>query len=203
MRDRSTPVWKRALDLVIAIPAIVLLLPVFALIAVLVWAFHGRPILFRQLRPGKHGVAFELVKFRSMLGPVDADGRPLSEAERLTRFGRLLRSTSLDEIPEFWNVVRGDMSLVGPRPLLMAYLPLYTPEQARRHDVLPGITGLAQVSGRNELDWEERLRLDSWYVSHRSLALDLRILVRTVGQVLLRRGIASRADGTVQRFRGR
>lgn len=191
------------MDLMIAVPSIVLLLPVFALVAVLVWAFHGRPVLFRQLRPGKHGVPFELVKFRSMLGPVDADGSPLDEAERLTRFGRLLRSTSLDEIPELWNVVRGEMSLVGPRPLLMEYLPLYTPEQARRHDVLPGITGLAQVSGRNALDWEERLRLDSWYVSHRSLTLDLRIMVRTVGQVLLRRGIASRADGTVQRFRGR
>jgi lipopolysaccharide/colanic/teichoic acid biosynthesis glycosyltransferase len=164
----------------VAATGLVLLGPLLALIGATILATMDRPMLFRQVRPGLRGRRFELVKFRSMREERDDDGRPLDDDRRLTPLGRLLRRTSLDELPQLWNVLRGDMSLVGPRPLLMEYLPLYSAEQARRHEVRPGITGLAQVSGRNAIDWEERLRLDVWYVDHWSLWLDLKILARTV-----------------------
>jgi len=161
----------------------------------------GSPILFRQERPGRHGRPFTLYKFRSMRTAGEG-AAPLSEAERLTRLGAFLRRTSLDELPELWNVLRGDMSLVGPRPLLMEYLPLYTPEQARRHHVRPGITGWAQINGRNAISWEEKFRLDVWYVDHRSLSLDLRILLLTIRRVLSGHGINEPGQATVTFFRG-
>jgi lipopolysaccharide/colanic/teichoic acid biosynthesis glycosyltransferase len=192
---------KRGVDLVIGLPALLVSLPLQAAVGALVAARLGRPVLFRQLRPGLHGQPFELLKFRTM-HPVDPARGWTDDAARLTRFGRLLRSTSLDELPALWNVVRGDMSLVGPRPLLMHYLPLYSAEQARRHDVRPGLTGLAQVSGRNGLGWPERLRLDVEYVDRRSLALDLRILVATAASVLRREGITAEGHATVPEFTG-
>ncbi|MDO8108515.1 sugar transferase [Isoptericola sp. b441] len=194
---------KRAFDLAVAIPAAILTLPLQGVVALAVLARLGRPVLFRQRRPGLHGEPFELVKFRTMLPkPPEADGDDLADAERMTTLGRRLRSTSLDELPTLWNVVRGDMSLVGPRPLLMQYLPRYTPEQARRHEVRPGITGLAQVSGRNALSWEEKFRLDVEYVDHHTLAGDLRILGATVRSVVVRDGIAAEGSPTAHEFRG-
>jgi sugar transferase EpsL len=193
---------KRAFDLVGASVGIVLLCPLAASLAALVWCCVGSPVFFRQRRPGLHGVPFMLVKFRSMSDGYDASGRLLPDAARLTPVGRFLRAASLDEIPELWHVLTGEMSLVGPRPLLMEYLPLYTPQQARRHDVRPGITGLAQVNGRNGLAWTERFELDVEYVEHCSLALDLRILARTVWAVLCGRGIAQPGCATVEYFRG-
>lgn len=193
---------KRLLDLAVALPALVVLAPVIALTAGLVRAKLGTPVLFRQQRPGLHGRPFQLLKFRTMRDAVDARGEPLPDEARLTAFGRRLRATSLDELPTLWNVVRGDMSLVGPRPLLMEYLPRYTPEQARRHDVRPGITGWAQVNGRNALSWDEKFRLDVWYVDHRSLALDLRILWTTLRKVFVREGISHPGHATMEKFRG-
>jgi len=191
---------KRAFDLLVAAGLLVALSPVLLLLALVVRVGVGRPILFRQVRPGLHGRPFTLYKFRTMHAPRDSHGG--TDAERLTRLGRLLRATSLDELPELWNVVRGEMSLVGPRPLLTEYLPLYTPEQARRHEVRPGITGWAQVHGRNAVAWEERFALDVWYVDHRSFWLDLKILFLTVGQVLSGRGIAEPGQATMTSFRG-
>lgn len=192
---------KRAFDVCLAGVGLVLLSPVFAVVALLVRFTLGAPVLFRQQRPGLGGRPFTLYKFRTMHDV--ADGRPgVRDAERMTRIGVLLRSTSLDELPELWNVVRGDMSLVGPRPLLMQYLPLYTPEQARRHEVRPGITGWAQVHGRNAISWEEKFRLDVWYVDHRSLRLDLRILARTIWMVFSREGISEPGQTTVTYFEG-
>jgi lipopolysaccharide/colanic/teichoic acid biosynthesis glycosyltransferase len=159
-------------------------------------------VFFRQVRPGLHGRPFTMVKFRTMRDAVDGEGRPLPDELRITPLGRFLRGTSLDELPELWNVLRGEMSLVGPRPLLMEYLPLYTPEQARRHEVRPGITGWAQVNGRNAIGWEEKFRLDSWYVDHRSLWLDLKILLLTVKKVFVREGISQEGQATMERFRG-
>ncbi|TBW08946.1 sugar transferase [Azotobacter chroococcum] len=193
---------KRLLDLLVAATALLLLAPLLLVLAWLVRRRIGAPVLFRQLRPGLHGRPFELLKFRSMREALDERGRPLPDAERLTPFGRFLRATSLDELPELWNVLRGDMSLVGPRPLLMEYLPLYTPEQARRHAVRPGITGWAQVNGRNALSWEEKFRLDVWYVDHRSFRLDLRILLLTLKRVLAREGINAEGEATMARFTG-
>jgi lipopolysaccharide/colanic/teichoic acid biosynthesis glycosyltransferase len=189
---------KRAFDVCVAALGLVLLSPVLAVIALLVRRTLGSPVLFRQQRPGLGGRPFTLYKFRTMREA----GPGVSEAERLTRLGRLLRSTSLDELPELWNVLRGDMSLVGPRPLLMQYLPLYTPEQARRHEVRPGITGWAQINGRNALSWEEKFALDLWYVEHRSFMLDLRILAMTLAQVLRCRDVAAPGEATMPRFRG-
>ena len=180
--------------LVLAAPLLVL--------ALLVGSRLGHPVLFRQRRPGLHGKPFEMVKFRTMTDARGPDGQLLPDAERLTRFGRLLRATSLDELPELWNVLKGDMSLVGPRPLLMEYLPLYSPEQARRHEVRPGITGWAQVNGRNALSWDAKFQLDVWYVEHRSLWLDIRILWLTVRKVLVREGISAAGEATMARFTG-
>ena len=162
----------------------------------------GRPVFFRQLRPGLHGLPFQMIKFRTMTDACGPSGQLLPDSDRLTPFGRFLRSSSLDELPELWNVLKGDMSLVGPRPLLMEYLPLYSPEQARRHEVRPGITGWAQVNGRNALSWEEKFKLDVWYVDHHSLRLDIKILWLTVRKVLVREGISGEGEATMSKFTG-
>jgi lipopolysaccharide/colanic/teichoic acid biosynthesis glycosyltransferase len=182
-------VFKRVLDLVCSIPALILLAPLMAAIAIAVRTAMGSPVLYRQPRPGLHERSFTIVKFRTMLPELDRSGRPLCDTERLTRLGVFLRATSLDELPELWNIVRGDMSLVGPRPLLERYLPFYTPREQRRHEVRPGLTGWAQINGRNGLGWDERLALDAWYVGHLSLGLDLQILLKTVTAVARRRGV--------------
>lgn len=192
---------KRAFDLAVAVPLAVLTLPVQAAVAVAIRRRLGAPVLFRQQRPGRHGHPFHLVKFRTMHEVDEAAGR-VADADRLDAFGAWLRSTSLDELPTLWNVVAGDMSLVGPRPLLTAYLPLYSAEQARRHEVRPGVTGLAQVAGRNALDWDERLRLDVEYVDTRTLALDVSILARTIGTVLSRSGVSAPGHATMPAFTG-
>ena len=192
---------KRTIDLCVASFALAVLAPVFAILAVAVRAFHGSPVLFRQQRAGRAGRPFSIVKFRTMTGESGPNGVPLPDDRRLTRFGRFLRSSSLDELPELWNVVRGDMSLVGPRPLPVSYLRRYTEREARRHEVRPGITGLAQVSGRNTLTWEDRLELDVRYVETRSLNLDFRILARTVGQVLACTGISAAGHATMAELR--
>jgi len=192
---------KRALDIVIAGLALVVLSPILAGLALTVRLALGRPVLFRQTRPGLHGKPFTIYKFRSMNPP--ADGAPAAdEGERLTRIGTFLRRSSLDELPELWNVLRGDMSLVGPRPLLMEYLPLYTAEQARRHEVRPGLTGWAQVNGRNAITWVEKFELDVWYVDHCCFQLDLKIVALTIRQVLTRQGISEPGQATVTPFKG-
>ena len=193
---------KRSLDLALVLPGVVLLSPVMLVVAGLVLLTQGVPVIFRQIRPGRGGRPFELLKFRSMREALDDTGRLRPEAERLTRFGKLLRRTSLDELPELWNVLRGDMSLVGPRPLLMEYLPLYSAEQTRRHEVRPGITGWAQVNGRNALRWEEKFRLDVEYVDRCSLAMDLRILAMTAAEVATARGVSAEGSATMPRFTG-
>ena len=194
---------KRLFDFLAALLGlIVLTLPML----VLIWQIHrklGSPVFFRQTRPGLHGQSFEMVKFRTMTDARGPDGALLPDYERLTPFGRFLRETSLDELPELWNVLKGDMSLVGPRPLLMEYLPLYTSEQARRHEVRPGVTGWAQVNGRNAISWEEKFELDVWYVDHQSLWLDIKILWLTVKKVLVRDGISAAGEATMNKFTGR
>lgn len=198
-RRRLARPGQRVLDLTLAVPALVLSAPLQAVIAVAVRRNLGAPVLFRQPRPGLHGETFTLLKFRTMREKrTESD----TDADRLTSFGAFLRSTSLDELPSLWNVLRGDMSVVGPRPLLVSYLDRYTPEQARRHEVRPGMTGLAQVSGRNALSWEEKFELDTWYVDHASLRLDLAIAARTVRQVLRRDGIAAEGSVTMPEFLG-
>ena len=196
------PWWKRPFDLLIALPALVLLAPVIVVLAVLVRVKLGTPIFFRQLRPGLHGKPFTMVKFRTMTDARDASGALLPDADRLTRFGKFLRATSLDELPELWNVVKGEMSLVGPRPLLMQYLDRYTPEQARRHAVRPGVTGWAQVNGRNAIAWEQKFALDVWYVDNLSFWLDLKILWLTVRKVLRSEGVSQAGQATMEEFRG-
>jgi lipopolysaccharide/colanic/teichoic acid biosynthesis glycosyltransferase len=191
---------KRALDFVAASTAVVVSLPLQLTIASLIRIKLGSPVLFRQERPGLNGDPFLLIKFRSMTDERDRDGERLPDEVRLTPFGQFLRSTSLDELPELWNVVRGDMSLVGPRPLLIKYLPLYTPDQARRHLVRPGVTGWAQVNGRNSADWPERLAADTWYVDNMSFLLDIKILFKTVEVVLARRGISAEGHATAPEF---
>jgi lipopolysaccharide/colanic/teichoic acid biosynthesis glycosyltransferase len=193
---------KRGIDVAVAAAAMVVLAPVMLGVAVAIRSAMGSPVLFRQLRPGLHGQPFLMTKFRTMRDAIGSDGKPLSDGQRLTALGRFLRNTSLDELPELWNVLRGDMSLVGPRPLLMEYLDRYTPEQSRRHDVKPGITGLVQVGGRNALDWDEKFALDLWYVDHGGLLLDARILLLTAWAVLRRRGIAAAAHPTMPEFTG-
>lgn len=193
---------KRAFDFLLALTALIMLAPLLAIIFLLVRVALGRPVLFRQNRPGLHGRSFELIKFRTMTDRLAANGELLTDAQRLTGFGHFLRASSLDELPELWNVLRGDMSLVGPRPLLMEYLPLYDADQARRHDVRPGLTGWAQVNGRNTLSWEEKFAADLWYVDNRSLWLDLKILARTIAAVLGRRGISAAGEATMPPFTG-
>ena len=193
---------KRLLDIVIASSALVLLSPVYALVAYKVKKNLGSPVLFRQLRPGLHGKPFEMVKFRTMKDALDLDGNPLPDSERLTAFGKMLRATSLDEMPELWNVIKGDMSIVGPRPLLMEYLPLYNREQAKRHNVRPGITGHAQVNGRNAISWEKKFELDTWYVENQSLWLDFKIMLKTIRKVLAKDDISAEGEATMSKFTG-
>ena len=193
---------KHLFDFFVAAVAAIVLSPVIALVALLVRINLGKPVLFRQVRPGLHGQPFTLLKFRTMLDAADSNGSPLPDAERLTAFGQFLRRWSLDELPELYNVLRGDMSLVGPRPLLMEYLPLYTAEQARRHDVRPGLTGWAQVNGRNAISWDQKFAFDLWYVEHASLSLDFKILWLTVRNVFTRHGISAEGEATMPRFRG-
>ena len=196
------PLAKRLFDLVLTVPGVIVLSPLLGLLACLVWAAHGRPVLFRQVRPGYLGKPFAILKFRTMTDIRDDLGNLLPDATRLTRLGRFMRSTSLDELPELFNILRGEMSLVGPRPLLMQYLSRYSPEQARRHHVLPGITGWAQIHGRNALTWEEKFRLDIWYVDHWSLALDIKILFQTVWKTLIREGVNQPGYATAEEFTG-
>lgn len=200
--SKSVPFEKRIFDLLVTLPVMLILSPVFLLLSVLIACQHGFPILFRQKRPGLKGKIFTIYKFRTMQNFRDAHGQVLPDEKRLTKLGRFLRSTSLDELPELFNVLKGEMSLVGPRPLLVEYLPLYSAEQSRRHDVLPGITGLAQVHGRNILSWQNKFEMDVWYVDHWSFWLDLRILVLTIGKVLKREGISQPGQATAEPFRG-
>jgi lipopolysaccharide/colanic/teichoic acid biosynthesis glycosyltransferase len=193
---------KRLFDLLIALPALILLGPLLAGLALLVRVKLGAPVFFRQQRPGLHGKPFRMVKFRTMTDARDAQGALLPDAERLTRFGKFLRATSLDELPELWNVVAGEMSLVGPRPLLMQYLDRYTPEQARRHEVRPGVTGWAQVNGRNAISWEQKFAYDVWYVDNLSFWLDLKILGLTVRKIIVREGISQAGQATMEEFMG-
>ena len=193
---------KRLLDIVIASSALVLLSPVYAFVAYKVRKNLGSPVLFRQVRPGLNGKPFEMIKFRSMKDAVDAQGDSLPDSERLTPFGQMLRASSLDEMPELWNVIKGDMSIVGPRPLLMEYLPLYNEQQAKRHNVRPGITGYAQVNGRNAISWEKKFELDTWYVENRSLWLDFKIMLKTVQKVLSKDDISAEGEATMSKFTG-
>lgn len=193
---------KRLLDIIIASIALILLSPLYFYVAHKVKKNLGSPVLFRQVRPGLHGKPFEMIKFRSMKDAVDAQGNPLPDSERLTPFGKMLRSSSLDEMPELWNVIKGDMSIVGPRPLLMEYLPLYSSEQAKRHDVRPGMTGHAQVNGRNAIGWEEKFKLDTWYVENQSIWLDFKIMFKTVHKVLAKDDISAEGEATMTRFTG-
>ena len=193
---------KRLLDIIIATAALVLLSPLYAYVAYKVKKNLGSPVLFRQVRPGLHSKPFEMIKFRSMKDTIDENGSPLSDNERLTPFGKMLRSSSLDEMPELWNVIKGDMSIVGPRPLLTEYLPLYNEEQAKRHNVRPGMTGHAQVNGRNAIGWEEKFKLDTWYVEHQSTLLDFKIMFKTVHKVLAKDDISAEGEATMTKFTG-
>jgi len=193
---------KRVIDVIVALTALFVGAPLFLVLSVTVFLVLGSPLLFFQIRPGRGGRPFRMIKFRTMTDDRDTSGKLLPDALRLTWLGRFLRASSLDELPEFWNVLVGDMSLVGPRPLLMEYLPLYTPEQARRLEVRPGITGWAQVNGRNALSWDEKFAMDVWYVDHRSFWLDVSILLRTVFKVLAREGISAQGEATTRPFAG-
>lgn len=193
---------KRTMDIIGALVGLILLSPVFVLLWFFIRRNLGGPVLFRQTRPGKDGVPFEMIKFRSMKDAHGPDGTPLPDAERLTPFGAKLRRTSLDELPELINVLRGEMSLVGPRPLLMEYLPLYSPEQMRRHELRPGVTGWAQINGRNAIGWPEKFKLDVWYVENRTLLLDLKIIALTVKKVLKRDGISAAGEASMRKFEG-
>lgn len=193
---------KRLLDFLGAGVGIVLLFPVFLVLSLIVRHKHGSPILFSQVRPGMNGKPFEMIKFRTMTDERDSYGQLLPDSERLTKFGQFLRSTSLDELPELWNVLKGDMSLVGPRPLLMEYLPIYSERQARRHEVRPGITGWAQINGRNALSWEEKFELDVWYVENRTQLLDIKILLLTLWKVIQREDISQDGEATMSKFTG-
>ena len=196
------PFSKRLFDFVFSLLALIILSPIVLVTAFLVRLFIGTPVLFKQQRPGYRGHPFFIYKFRSMRDAVDRDGNPLPDSERLTGFGRLLRSLSLDELPELFNILRGEMSFVGPRPLLMEYLEHYSPEQMRRHDVLPGLTGWAQINGRNALTWEDKFKLDVWYVDHWSFWLDIKILFLTAWKVIRREGISQPGHATAEKFTG-
>lgn len=193
---------KRLFDVLASAFALLLLLPVISVVAILIHRKLGSPVFFRQVRPGLNGKPFEMVKFRTMLDATDKNGKLLPDDQRMTPFGSFLRATSLDELPELWNVLKGDMSLVGPRPLLMEYLPLYSKEQYRRHEVRPGVTGWAQVNGRNAISWEDKFKLDVWYVDNQSFWLDLKILFLTVKRVLVRDGISGEGEATMSKFTG-
>ena len=193
---------KRIVDILVSFFGIILLTPIFLLVAFLIRKNLGSPVIFSQIRPGIDGKPFKMYKFRSMKNAIDTSGNPLPDAERLTPFGQKLRSTSLDELPELWNVLKGDMSLVGPRPLLMEYLPLYDKEQYRRHEMRPGITGWAQINGRNAISWEDKFKLDVWYVDNQSLKLDLKILLLTIKKVFIKEGVSSSGEVTTSKFTG-
>ena len=193
---------KRLFDIVVSMISLVLLIPLFCILYICIWINLGTPIIFSQLRPGLSGKPFIMYKFRTMRDSDDDNGLTLPDEVRLTNFGMFLRSTSLDELPELWNVLKGEMSLVGPRPLLMEYLPLYSVEQARRHNVLPGITGWAQINGRNSLSWEEKFKLDVWYVDNQSFILDLKILFLTIKKIFIREGISADGVATMNKFTG-
>ncbi len=193
---------KRLIDVLASGLGLLILSPLLLGLALLVLVYHGRPVFFGQVRPGLKGKPFKMLKFRTMRDVSDSSGNPLPDSERITKFGAFLRATSLDELPELWNVLKGEMSLVGPRPLLMEYLGLYTPEQARRHEVRPGVTGWAQVNGRNAISWEKKFKLDVWYVDNRSLWLDIKILFMTVKKVFVREGISADGHVTKEKFKG-
>jgi lipopolysaccharide/colanic/teichoic acid biosynthesis glycosyltransferase len=193
---------KRLMDLVGSVVGLIVLSPLLLVLWLLVRRRMGSPALFRQVRPGLHGQPFEMIKFRTMRDAIGPDGQPLPDAERLTDFGRWLRATSLDELPELWNVLKGQMSLVGPRPLLMEYLPLYSPEQARRHEVRPGITGWAQINGRNAVGWAQKFALDVWYVDRHTLWLDVKIIALTLRRIVQRDGISAPGSATMEKFQG-
>ncbi|MGL0928699.1 sugar transferase [Vibrio vulnificus] len=193
---------KRFFDVLISFVLLFFLVPVLLCLSFKIKKKLGSPVLFRQVRPGLNGKPFEMVKFRTMKDAVDAQGNPLPDSERMTPFGDKLRNSSLDELPELWNVLKGEMSLVGPRPLLMQYLPLYSPEQARRHEVRPGVTGWAQINGRNAISWEEKFKLDVWYVDNRSFWLDFKILLLTVKKVFVKEGISADGHVTITPFTG-
>jgi len=199
---RDIPLSKRIFDLVLTIPGVIVISPLLLVISLLILLIDGKPIFFVQDRPGLQGKLFKIYKFRTMTNGLDDEGNLLPDSHRITRLGKFLRSTSLDELPELYNVLRGEMSLVGPRPLLPQYLDRYTPEQARRHEVLPGIAGWAQVNGRNALSWEDKFRLDVWYVDHWSLWLDIKILFKTFYQILKREGISQPGHATAEEFMG-
>jgi lipopolysaccharide/colanic/teichoic acid biosynthesis glycosyltransferase len=193
---------KRTLDILGATIGLLVLSPVIVIVFLMIHRQVGAPVFFRQTRPGLHGKPFQMIKFRTMRDAVDANGNPLPDSERLTHLGRFLRSSSIDEPPELWNVLKGDMSLVGPRPLLMEYLPLYSPDQARRHEVRPGVSGWAQVNGRNAISWDEKFALDVWYVDNRSIWLDLKIIWLTILNVVKREGISAAGEATMSKFTG-
>jgi len=193
---------SRMFDVSVALVSLVVLLPLMFLLSVFILFKIGTPVFFTQVRPGLHGRSFKMIKFRTMRDAYDSEGNPLPDEQRLTKFGNFLRATSLDELPELWNVLKGEMSLVGPRPLLMEYLDLYTPEQARRHEVRPGVTGWAQVNGRNAISWEEKFKLDVWYVDNRTFWLDIKILCLTIKKVFVREGISADGHVTTERFKG-
>jgi len=195
-------VIKRLFDIFASFFGLLLLAPVISIVAWQIRRKLGTPVLFRQVRPGLDGKPFEMIKFRTMRDAVDAAGNPLPDSERMTPFGSFLRSSSLDELPELWNVLKGEMSLVGPRPLLMEYLPLYSPEQYRRHEARPGVTGWAQINGRNALSWDEKFKLDIWYVDNRSFWLDLKIIFLTIKKVVVREGISADGEATMAKFTG-
>lgn len=191
---------KRIFDLVLTIPGLLAISPILLMITLLLRTRLGRPVLFKQIRPGLHGKPFAIYKFRTMTDARDTDGQLLPDAERLTRLGRFLRAASLDELPELFNILKGDMSIVGPRPLLMQYLDRYTPEQARRHEMKPGLTGWAQIHGRNDISWEDKFKMDVWYVDHQSLWLDIKIILITILKVLKREGINQAGQATAEEF---
>jgi lipopolysaccharide/colanic/teichoic acid biosynthesis glycosyltransferase len=193
---------KRGFDLFAALLGLILLSPVIAVIAWNIRKKLGSPVLFRQVRPGHNGKPFEMIKFRTMRDAHDVNGEPLPDSQRMTAFGSFLRSSSLDELPELWNVVKGDMSLVGPRPLLMEYLPLYSAEQYRRHEVRPGVSGWAQINGRNAIEWDEKFKLDTWYVDNQSFWLDMKVIFLTIKKVLVRDGISAEGEATASKFTG-
>ena len=193
---------KRVIDVLGAAIGLIMFSPVLLIVSLLILREMGSPIMFRQNRPGREGKTFRMIKFRTMRDAMDSNGHPLPDAERLTKLGRFLRSSSLDELPELWNVIKGDMSLVGPRPLLIEYLPLYSPEQARRHEVRPGITGWAQVNGRNAISWDEKFALDVWYVDNRTFLLDLKIIWLTIRKVVKRENISAAGEATMPKFSG-